>query len=505
MKQIYSNFIGGLSYHERNVPTNTYNEGREVDPHRGLGYLKPGWAAATITKSNDATVIIDGLITDIVVAKATDDAYLCDDNHLYHCTNIASPAANFNSNFDGSSHYYYAITSSNFVDKLAIYGVSGTDYLLYAWRDVSGSPGGDVGIHTLGTTTFNDNYLSTDVGTGNAALQDDGSIDMMEWKTYMWISHGQYLGKFDGANDIWDATNLDLGEGWEITKLFPTENYIGICAWRKSLTSTQRAESRMFFYDGDADDWSFWRPIQTNKITNVFNLDGNITIAGFGRDLAATLSQLTETGSKRIKRFKVPISGTTINFDALTQNSMDNFGNRVLMGTSDVASGYTQIFSYGQDEEGQPKAFTMLWGGIKGASAYFGALKNVYSDEIWFSYKSDSVYYLSWATTGNSTNAYYKGNYTDMGQRIKINYVKFYFKPLVASDSVTVSIDTDYGISNSLGTISYAADDPDATGIITSKKFYPGPFCHAFRPVIDWSAGGVAFSKIVVDYDFISD
>jgi len=77
---------------------------------------------------------------------------------------------------------------------------------------------------------------------------------------------------------------------------------------------------------------------------------------------------------------------------------------------------------------------------------------------------------------------------------------------LVASDSVTPTLDIDYGTSVTLSdprgnaTISYTLD-----GAVTSKRFNVKRDCHAFRPAISWTAGGVSFSKIVIDYDFISD
>ena len=136
------------------------------------------------------------------------------------------------------------------------------------------------------------------------------------------------------------------------------------------------------------------------------------------------------------------------------------------------------------------------------ANKSIGVIKTITASQVFISYTdiTNTVHYILKARTGNSTRAEYKGNYFDAGQKIRINYVKFYHKPLVSSDSVTVTIDTDYGTSNTLGTITYSAD-----GAVTEKKFYKGIICHSFRPTISWTAGGVAFSKIVMDYDFISD
>ena len=499
MKKVYNNFIGGISYYDRNAPDNQYYEGIEIDPHRGGGYLQPGWLLGTV----NTTGVVNARISDILVDPGTNDAYFCDDDRLYHMTSILTEA--WDADFDGGANKYYAIGTSNQVYKLATYAVSGTTYLLYAWRNTGTS--GDVGIHTLGSNTFNDNYLSTDVGTGNAALAD-APIDMMEWKTYMYIGHGQYVGRFDGANDTWDATKLNLGADWEVTKLFPTQNYIGICAWKKHTSgSSYRTESRVFFWDGTSDNYTYWIPVEDNTILNAFNNNGEILLLTYGRDFAVTLRRLTDKGTEKIRKFKTSIAGTSTAFGPTTVGSrfgMDGFGNRVLAGVKYL------VWSYGGEEEGQPKAITIPWGQAAVVSSEIPVIKTVLYNKVFISYAdhTNSKYYILKANTGNSTRATYRGGYTDFGQKVRVNYVKFYYKPLVASDSVTPTLDVDYGTSWTLSdpkgnaTITYTND---ATDNLTSKKFNVKRDCHAFRPVIDWGAGGVAFSKIVVDYDFIED
>jgi len=441
--------------------------------------LRPGWELETVTKSDDNPQIIDGLINDICTDPTTGDIYFCDDNHLYHMTSVISET--WDSDFDGSSHYYYAITGADKVYKLAVYAISGTNYLLYAWRDTGTK--GDVGIYNL-TDTFNDDYLSTDVGSGAAALQD---------------------ARFDGPNDTWNATKLDLGQGWEVTKLFPTQSYLGICAWKKAATSGERTETRVFFWDGTSDSFNYWVPIGDNKISTAFNKDGQIILFTHGRDLAATLREMTQTGADKIRKLKTSISGTIDYFTVPRQNAVDTFGNRIIFGTDYL------VWSYGQEERGQPMAITIPWGVASATNSTVGAVKTVQTNKAYISYSyvdesQAQKYCLLKARTGNSPRATYKGIYTDLGQKARVNYVKFYFKPLESGDSVTPTLNVDYGTSvtltdpNGNTTISYAND-----GAITSKKFWVKKDCHAFRPEISWTSGGVAFSKIVIDYDFIND
>jgi hypothetical protein len=147
---------------------------------------------------------------------------------------------------------------------------------------------------------------------------------------------------------------------------------------------------------------------------------------------------------------------------------------------------------------------------VNSSTSYLHTIKPIATDRILIGYYDGSHHYIKYAdiyprATAGANTALYKAGYTDFGQKIKINYVKFYFKPLVSGDSITVGLDVDYGTAKTLGkgtgNISYTVD-----GVITSKKFSNLGFqCHAFRPVITWATGAVAISKIVVDYSFISD
>jgi len=493
-KQIFSNFLGGLSYYDKNAPENTYYEGREIDPHRGLGYLKPGWATETIAKSDDDPVIVNDLIVDILVDHTTaQDCYFLDNSRVYHMTNYLSDT--WDTDFDGSEHAYCEITGATRGESLFIYptkigGAAAANKLFYIYQD-------DFGMYDL-SSVFDHDWGST-IPTGKGALQD-APHPTIEWQSFRWIGNGQYLAKFDGQtgdNGTIELTKLNLGQGWEITALFPTRNYIGICAWRKNVAGPgYRTESKVFFYDGTSTDYDYHIPIAENKILGAYNHNGVILLWMHGRDIAVTLARLIEDGTKKIRKLKTSIGGTVTPFVNVYKNAIDNFGNRVIFGSEYL------IWSYGGEEEGQPNAITIPWGFAGATNDVIGALSTVGHNRVFVSWTdaTNGKYYLSKAVTGNSTRATYRGNYTDFGQKIRINYIKFYFKPLITSDSVTVSLDTDYGTANVLGTITEATD-----GAITTKRFNKIINCHSFRPVISWTTGGVAFSKVVVDYDFVGD
>lgn len=506
MKTVYSDFLGGISYYGRNAPANTYYEGIEVDPHRGAGYLQPGWAAAVVTKSDDVTQIITGLINDICPDPGTDDCYFIDNANLYHMTALA--AETWNANFDGSSHYYYAVPNMTDGQQLVIFpthiaSAALANKLFFAYNTASV---GDIGMYPLTGTTFDPDWMST-VPAGAGALQK-APHPIVIWNTYMWFGNGQYIGKFDGdtgANGTVTLDKLDLGKGWEITSLFTTRNYIGICAWKvHSQGAGFRTEAMAFFWDGVSATFNYSIPIADNKIVCSYNHNGTIYLVTYGRDLALTLSYLTETGTVKVRKLKFPISGSLTSLSGSSMNMADSFGNRLLLGSENL------VISYGAEEMGQPNAVTIPWGYTRATQTAIGAIKTVFYNKVFFSYKdiTNNKYYLLKAASGNSTSALYRGNYIDFGQKVRINYVKYYFQPLTSGDVVTPTLEFDYDVGTPIAladgsgnaTISYAID-----GAATSKRFNVSRTCHAVRPVIDWGVGGVAFGKIVIDYSYISD
>jgi len=498
--------MGGLSLYDKNAPENTYYEGREIDPHDARGYLKPGWVLTEITKSSDGTPIILNNLVDMVVDTATNDAYFIDNtDKLYHMNSILTGA--FNADFDGGGNYYYDIPSATQGKSLAIYSKGGTSYLFFAYNVAAA---GDVGMHTLGTNTFDPVYLSTTVGTGAAALQK-APHPMMEWKTFMWIANGRYLGKFDGANDTWDATKLDLGPDWEITAIFPTQNYIGVCAWKPHALGQQyRTEARIFMWDGTSDTFNYWIPIIDNKIVAALNHQGIIYIWTQGMDSSAiNFGYLAENRVKLIRKLEVPLAGTLSVLDDINVHAVTSFGNRVFFGVNHL------VFSYGRDSEDQPMALTIPFGYDGDNNDSIGFLKSPFAGSLFMGLSDigTAVKYLyKIIGSGFSTDAVYRGNYKDFGQDVQINYVKLYFKELAAGDSITPTIEVNYGatpyvLKATVGAANTSANFT-ADGDITSKRFAPpqGKLkCHAFRPVITSWAGAVSVSKIIIDYSFIND
>lgn len=500
-KIIYNNHLKGLSLHDRQGNDGTFAEGREVDIYRDFGYIMPGWLPSILTKSDDVTQIIKGEIVDICVDSSGNKAYFIDNNYLYQMSSIS--AETWNANFDGSSHYYGTITDSIGVKKMIIYEISGVLTLFFSYNTAAAAYVGSLALNAANFTSADLDEITLDVSS------KDSNHPMIVWNNVLWIGEGRYVAKYVGSTATFTTKALDLGLDWEISSLFTTNNYIGICAYKKGSGTTgvigRRNDSKIFFWDGVSVTFSYSISVEDNYIVASKSFNGNSYIWSYGRNATPTMYQLTGEGLTKLRKLKTTIAGSSFLMSELQNNCIEIFQNRILMGSDFL------IWSYGSDDNENQNAFTIPFGYINNdptdqSDDRIMCISVVSQDRIYvgYSHPETGLYYILKLNTGYSTRATFRENYIDFGQKVRINYIKYYFKPLVTSDSITVGLDIDYGTAVTLkdnkdvSTCTYTAD-----GAITSKKFMVGRDCHAFRPTVTWNAGGVAISKIVIDYDYL--
>ena len=496
MKKIYSDFSGGLSNNNRLALENQFDVGRDIDIHRDYGYLRPGYAGTALTGVNQlAGLVVDFAVKPVAVAPSTPAIYAIEQTKLHHITlasdTITSTGGSYPHSLpdgkDGLGVFFYDCTA----DRNMVY------YVLE--NNIGQDSGG----------SFDDDWLST-VPANGATLNAAAPHPYLIWNNYFWIGNYNKIGRFDGetgAEGTWTAAALTLPLNWQITALFETRNYIGICVRLayEDITpiltlSRYRTQSFVVFWDGVSSVLNYIIPISDNKITSAFNDNGTVYLFTENKDLAGAVHILQESGSKKLRRLRTDVGGTTVNLTAPKLHAVESYDNKILIG----GGNYDLTMAFGQLEEGTPFAFFQPFSNTSTSGGIIGAIKVVDTDKVYISSQVSATYTIKKYTSGNAASVY-KGNYTDLGQKCVLNYVEVYFKPLVASDSITLTVDTDYGTSNTpqqnSGVISYTLD-----GAVTSKKFdLGGIYCHAFRPTITWGAGGVAISKIVMDYSFLNE
>jgi len=511
MPKIVLNQFTGLGDGDKNLPTGQFYSGQDIDLYRDAGYLKPGFLKTDITLTGQDQDIID-----IVPGMSTSGSI-----YTYIFTDSGKVFAVLNANdallnLGGGTTKYINMNVSPMEGKgIVAYSATDSKWNVYFFYYVEIAKG-DANSEDWSAGDFDIDWGST-VPTGKGGLTQ-GRRDVIEFNSYIWFTNGHYVGKLDVSVNpaVLSLSAFNLGSNWAANRLFKTGNYIGIFASEGSnlagdinpSASRTVNKSKLILWDGTSS--AAYKIIDLPGIVQVhscINKNGNIFAFVDGGTSGHYWAQLISSGSdyylEKIRPLKHDISGTQTNLLSPTSNSaIDTYQGNVLFGTYNKGL----IMSVGRNNPSEPFQLSCPFSTGIETNSRVTAIKQIKTDKIYAGYYDGTNYKFAKFTTGSSTTASWKAGYTDMGQRIRVNYVKFYFKPLVASDSVTPTLDIDYGTSVTLSdprgnaTISSTLD-----GAVTSKRFNVKRDCHAFRPAISWTAGGVSFSKIVIDYDFISD
>jgi len=500
MQLIINNWLGGLSPSDILGKEGSYFLGEQADPTREIGYLEPGKAGTTLAKSNDTPALIANYINSIKVDSSNTKVYLFESSTKLHQATYAGVLAN-------DAYYPHTITSGVGED-LILYPIGSTHYLFYSWND---STDGDVGRVDLGATpTFDDDFMST-VPADAAVLTKATPHPMMEWQEngMLYIANGRYLTELDGqtgANGTFDPTAFTLPEGWKITALFPAGDLIGICA---SYTTGAwswtgyTVRSAVFFWDGSSTKWTRKVIVPDDEIRAAQSLNGSHYIFTKSNSSASGYIRKWDGQGFALVQ-KIQDNSTLASRSPRGYGCVTTYQNFLVFSTDF----YGKVFLYGSPEVGVAPALYQIGkaGGVAGTDQFAYAVA-VVGGAIWLSSKDDSesVYYLQKYSTGYDKNFVYKSLYYEFPHKIRINYVRAYFKTLASGADDDIKIETNYGdTTTTLGSVSYALD-----GALEYKRFNKILTCHNFRVIIDTDEAnattGIKYGKVVVDYDYIGD
>jgi hypothetical protein len=389
---------------------------------------------------------------------------------------------------------------------LLSYKIGTADCMLYSWdNDVSGS----IGKFNL-LDTFDDDYISTSAATSGMLSAGCPHPMIVGDDGILYIANGNKLVSYDGqtgAEGTYDNNALDFPSTTEITSMFKSGDYLGITTWEKTGTNWVGTYSNVYLWNYVDDSWVKSIPIRVPKIASSFNMDGNVYI--FCEDKKwSSIRRLTDYGSELVARLFY--NGATKSQEYCyppRTNAIKAFENKMIIGTKNM---YSCVFEYGKPLEGLPETLALKHV-LPGTDYGIGAISTPYYTSILYScYDSTATKYKikkegvgisnNWAT-----DAYWAGLYTDFGQKVRINYIKYYFKPLTSGDSITPTISLDHasdvGVTaqNGTTTITYTTD-----GAIASKRFNVKKDCYCISPRLLMS-GYTRIQKIVIDYQLISD
>jgi hypothetical protein len=528
-KKVYSDFRGGLSDCDRNAQDSQFYAGRDIDIFRNYGYLSPGYSKTDITvlwddAEGELQKIVD-LFYDTGSLSASKYLYIFCYGKIYCIDTTSFPADQQETNFNvinGKKGIFiaggYSTQLKSILTSIAlpasVFGASSYtgvlyNYVLFSYNEYNNSPGhNDMGIGLAGTNAW---YISGGTQNCNTSMYstimghylNDGNRDLIDWKTYIFYTNGRYVGKFDPSvnpvaagsfDDVW----TDLGANWTSDCFFMLNNYLAVIAHKSNTTINN---SRVYFFNISGDLMNITE-LEGTLVNSVKNRDGTIIL--FSNDGSNNvIATLQNEGLENVKILQHDVNNSLTSLAVPPGQAIVSYKNGLLFGASPF------LMNYGRrtinDNFVLSSPFSTSVGTVSQLGT-IGAIKNGSSNKYYVGHYDgvNNVHKLSQFSSGNSPNASLKFPYEDLGQRILINYVKVYFKPLASGDALTVGLDIDYGTSVSLGdgasNISYTKH-----GAITSKRFDLKKNCHSFRPTISWVSGGVAISKIIVDYSFVDD
>lgn len=522
-KKIYSDFSGGIADSDKNAKSNQFYAGAGVDIHREWGYIMPGFLKSNIAINNLNSDIVD-IVHDTINSRA------------YAITNGARAVFEIYTDVDLDSESNTSF-GSGAVNYVTIAGNTEAKGIIYAIRDTSSSDttvryafiayngtAKNIGKGSTATNVWtsaalwDEDWLST-IPTGGATL-NAGRRDIITWETYMWYTNGQYVGRINGNvyPNVATPTFFDLGKSWVADRLFPLGNYLAIVSsYGQSVynpaVSRNANECRVTLIDGSSNTRAV-KIIPLEGITQVHaikNKNGTIFVWADDAGLGHIVGILTDDGLEEVKKVQHDVSGSRVEFlSPISNGAVAIYKGKTLFGTYGGKVAATQvnsmgglIFQYGRKNINSETALSVPFLISNTASSRVTSVKPISADKIYAGYFDGTNYKLDKLSSGNSTPTI-KWGYEDFGQKVRINYIKAYFKPLVSGDSITLGLDVDYGTSVPLG-IGSGNIKNSLDGVATQKRFDIKKICHSFRPTVTWVSGGTAISKIVVDYDFVDD
>jgi hypothetical protein len=461
MAQVIFQGRNGLSNSIKN-DDNKYSVGDNVDPFRDWGFLKPSFEGTTIVAEWDSYI--------------RDMAY---SNALLALTETKIFSVNTVNNTATSVHNLpFGTAGSKIIRYSTKVGGTVKPYSIFYFYGITG------GLYD--GTDYTDNWIAA-TPAGGGSFSGNGVAACMVWQNFLMLGHGQYIAKFDGNTGDNGTITLqwfDLGSDWTVRSFFSYYNYLGAVIYNQVSGETQ-----IILLDGSSTSLPVKRISISDSVLNSININNDlIFLAG------NEIKQLGDNGLEMFRDLSFESKTTVGSTTNYTINYSDKLSNKIYIGSG------SYIFGFSKKDANNPYTISKLY---DTTGANITMIKGVNS-RVFASSSTGTTYYLQYFSTGGST-ATLKFTFKDFGQRVRINYVKYYFKPLSSGDTMTAGIDIDYGTSitlkdsNNASTIAYATD-----GRISSKKFKVGRDCFSFRPTVSsWNLAELSY--VVVDFDYILD
>ncbi len=502
-KVVIDNWLGGLAPSDKIGRENSYYWGEAASPIRDFGYLMPGSNTTKIAYSSDASPIITNYINSWTIDPKNSKYYLIEHSSKIHQGQLIGYT------LTNDSYYPHSIGDdltghsghSGFTgEDIIIYPIGSTHYLFYSWNDDTDA---DIGRAEIGTATptFEDDYYTNTLG--GSVLTKGVPHQFLEWQEngMLYCTNGNKLIEIDGINSSIDDNAFTLPVGWVITNIFDAGNLIGICATYTpgSGVATYASRAAVFFWDGSSSKFLKKISLPDVRIWASVVIDGIPYLLSEGVDNKGYIRKWNGTTFEVVQNIN---NNIIYGYDPpATFGAVCKYKNGFLFTTNRGGN----IYYYGSYVPGISPALYNI-SKAKGTT-YTYAIMNIAG--VWLVSSQvgtggSAIYYWEHQGGGDYKGFRYRSLYYEFPQKIRVNYVKVYFKTLESGCDDDVKLETDYGTTTTLGSISYAND-----GAVENKRFNCKILCHSFKVIIETDGGnstnGITYAKIVVDYDYVGD
>lgn len=241
-----------------------------INPYRVYGYLYPGYQATDVSGMTNANSLIKSVVNGRPVSSVQ-YSYGIQNTALLHRITSATGA------IDANPH---TIAGTGVVGEDVIpYSYGGNDYIFYSYND---NTDGDVGRYNYGTWTtagsFDDDFMSA-AATDGAKLSTDKNPHPMivGLDKILYIGDGNNLAAFDGSTSTFEASALDIDDGFIIRSFAKTQNFLVIFASTKVDDADQdTGMAKAYFWDMRSETYTYEFNLEASHVSAGFNWRGTV-------------------------------------------------------------------------------------------------------------------------------------------------------------------------------------------------------------------------------------
>lgn len=418
-----------------------------IDPYKSYGYLSPALRADLATNNDQLNGNLLNIVTLGLFGYGIENTIGANARiHRIEGLNTGNLV------ITNSGSYPHSMPSDTYwIRDIITYYIGTVEYVFYSWT--SGSEW-NVGRLTVGTGTFDDDFMSTVPASPLAAPYLAGGALNVDHPMYVASNNRLYIGdrnfvhSFDGqtgANGTFEANVLDLPQGYQIVDFLEWNNYLVVFANNTSKTFGSQ-EPTAFFWDTFSESFTFTKSCGGDSVACARIYESTMIISVSGE------TPIDRKGNERLRVFDGNEFVDFCYYGTRFREGMQVYGNSIYLNTVD---GVRVVKRYGDTISSISLNSNNL-----GESVFVKIFSSI-GGVVFSARPSGTTFGLFVMRTSLNPNAFCwtksVSPYFEEGCRGRIKKVKIYFKEAVSSNSLQLQLSF--------------LDDENLTGFYTVQTF----------------------------------